>query len=186
MRLAEAALGGGARILQYRAKTGVDRDLVKRMYALARAAGALLIVNDDVEAALDADGVHVGQEDLALVDVAALRGVLGSRVLGVSCSTPQEAREAERVGADYVGAGPFAFTSTKADAGAPLGAGGIRNVVAACALPVAAIGGIGLDDLPAVARSGAVMAAIAGAIARSADPAATTRALVTRWNELTR
>jgi len=101
-------LAGGARLVQYRAKRGVDRDLVRKMLARTRAAGATLIVNDDLEAALDADGLTRRQEDLASLEASSLRARLGDRVLGVSCSSAQEARDAARLGADYLGVGPYA------------------------------------------------------------------------------
>jgi thiamine-phosphate pyrophosphorylase len=176
-----AVLTAGVRVVQYRAKSGVEPALVRRMRARTAAAGALLIVNDDVEAALEADGLHVGQEDLATLDVPALRARLGARTLGISCATPQEARVAGALGADYLGTGPFAATGTKLDAGAPIGEEGLRRVVAASAVPVAAIGGIGLGNLEAVARSGAAMACIAGALVHGGDPYADARALVRRW-----
>ena len=136
------------------------------MYGRARDQGALFIVNQDLDAACEADGLHVGQEDLALLDGKNLRERLGRRILGISCSTPAEALEAERVGADYVGVGPFNATSSKGDAGPAIGEAGVRAVVRATRLPVAAIGGIGVADVETVARSGARMAAVISAIAK--------------------
>jgi thiamine-phosphate pyrophosphorylase len=177
-------LGGGIRVVQYRAKAGVDRALVRRMHALTRAAGAWLIVNDDFEAALEADGFHAGQEDLAAKEPAETRLRLGARLFGVSCGVPDEARRAEAFGADYVGVGPFAATATKLDAGEALGEAGLRAVVAATRLPVVAIGGIDLAALPAVRRTGAAMAAVVSAIARAPEPGAAARELVERWAAL--
>ncbi len=154
------------------------------MHARTRRSGALLIVNDDVEAALEADGLHAGQEDLAGLDVAALRLRLGARILGISCGTPDEARAAARSGANYLGVGPFAPTATKLDAGPALGESGVREIVGAASLPVAAIGGIGFENLAAVARTGAAMAAVVSALAFAADPAAAARELTARWKGL--
>jgi thiamine-phosphate pyrophosphorylase len=179
-----AVLRAGVRLIQYRAKTGVDRALVRRLRRRTRAAGACLIVNDDLAAALDADGLHVGQEDLATYAGAGLRGRLGPRLFGISAATPEHVREAERLGADYIGAGPFVLTATKPDAGAALGVAGLRAVAAATALPVAAIGGIGLSELAAVAASGATMAAVVSAVAAAPDPEAAARALVARWAQI--
>ena len=179
--LLDDVLAAGVRIVQYRAKAGVDGGLLRRLLARTRAAGAALVVNDDVESALAADGLHAGQEDLAGVDLASLRARLGDRLFGVSCGTAAEARAAEAAGADYVGTGPFAATSSKADAGVLLGPAGLAAVVAATRLPVAAIGGIDLAALPAVARAGAAMAAVISAIALAPDPRAAARALVERW-----
>jgi thiamine-phosphate diphosphorylase len=185
-RLLEAVLRAGVRLIQLRSKAGVDRALVRRLHRRTRASDALLIVNDDVAAALDADGLHVGQEDLALLAGTDLRALLGSRAFGISAATPEHVREAERLGADYIGAGPYILTATKPDAGAPLGDAGLRTVVAATSLPVAAIGGIGLPQLAAVAATGATMAAVISAVAAAPDPEAAARALVNRWAEAAR
>jgi len=181
LALLDAMLAGGVRLVQYRSKSGIDRTLLRAMLARTRARDALLIVNDDFEAALEADGWHAGQEDLAGADRAALRARLGSRVLGISCGTAEEARQAGRDGADYIGVGPFAQTQTKLDAGDPLGAEGLRTIVAASSVPVAAIGGIGLGDLGAVAATGAAMAAVVSAIAGAPDPESAAHDLVERW-----
>ena len=184
LRCLAAVLAAGVRLVQYRAKSGVDPRLVRRMRVRTAAVGALLIVNDDVEAALKADGLHVGQEDLGALDGGALRRRMGRRLLGISCATPQEARAAAQVGADYLGVGPFAPTGTKSDAGAPIGEAGVRRVAGSTALPVAAIGGIGLENLDAVARSGAAMAAVAGALVHGGDPYRAARSLVERWSRI--
>jgi thiamine-phosphate pyrophosphorylase len=177
----DAMLDAGISIVQYRAKAGVSRDIVRAMHVRTRAAGARLIVNDDLEAALEADGVHLGQEDLAGNDIGRVRARLGSRLLGVSCGVPAEARVAEAAGADYVGVGPYNATASKDDAGAAIGPAGLAAVVRATRLPVVAIGGIGCADIPAVAASGAAMAAVISAIARAEEPQTAARALVRTW-----
>jgi thiamine-phosphate pyrophosphorylase len=182
----DALLRGGIRLVQYRAKNGVERALVRALHVRTRAAGALLIVNDDVEAALEADGLHAGQEDLEALRCAGvtpvrLRALLANKLLGVSCGVADEAVRASAGGADYIGTGPFKTTATKADAGAAIGASGLTSVCRATALPVAAIGGIELDDLPAVAAAGARMAAVVSALARAPDPAERARAFVAAW-----
>ena len=177
-------LDAGIVVVQYRAKSGVDRATVRAMVARTRAARALLIVNDDFDAALDADGWHAGQEDLAARDPVTCRRLLGDRLFGISCGTPEEARVAEALGADYLGTGPFRATASKADAGDAIGVAGVAAVVAATRLPVAAIGGIDRDALADVARSGARMAAVISAISLASDPGAAARALVARWNEV--
>jgi thiamine-phosphate diphosphorylase len=183
--LLESLLAAGIVLVQYRAKGGVDRDLVRRMHRLTRAAGATLIVNDDLEAALDADGLHLGQDDLAALDARALRARLVGRLLGISCATPEQARAAAALGADYVGTGPFAATGSKRNARAPIGALGVRAVVVATSLPVAAIGGIGLENLSDVAGTGAAMAAVISALAHGLDPGRNARALIERWQHVT-
>ncbi len=182
--LLRAMLGAGIRVVQYRAKGGVSRDMVRTLHAHTRAANASLVVNDDLDVALEADGWHAGQEDLASHDVAALRARLGDRLFGVSCDDALLARAALQAGADYVGVGPFASTATKADAGDAIGVAGVRAVVSASTLPVVAIGGIGPHNLAEVARSGAAMAAVVSAIAGAPDPGAAATDLVRRWAEL--
>jgi thiamine-phosphate pyrophosphorylase len=184
LKFVVSVLAAGVRLVQYRAKGGVDRELVRRLRVRTRQAGAVLIVNDDRAAALDADGLHVGQEDVAALDASALRAQLRGLILGISCATPEEAARAAALGADYLGVGPFARTATKADAGPPIGEAGLRRVTEATKLPVAAIGGIELSNLEAVVRGGAAMAAVAGAISHGADPFVEARALVLRWAAL--
>lgn len=177
----ETILAGGVRIVQYRAKRGVDRDVLRAMCERTRAVGAALIVNDDLEAAMAVDGWHAGQEDLVSYDLVRARKRLAGKIIGISCATPEEARIAERLGADYIGVGPFAATGSKADAGEAIGAPGLRSVVSATRLPVAAIGGIDLDALPAVAATGAAMAAVISALARADDARAAAEELVSSW-----
>jgi len=181
--LLQTVLQAGIRLVQYRAKTGTDLAMLRQLHARAKAAGAWLIVNDDLAAIADADGVHLGQSDLALVPAGDLRARLGpEKMLGISCGTPAEAVLAQRFGADYVGAGPFASTTTKNDAGAPIGAAGIAAIVRAIGIPVAAIGGINRDNLAEVASTGASMAAVISAIAVAPDRGAAARELVQLWN----
>lgn len=182
--LLEQVLAGGVRVVQYRAKTGVDLALVRAMHARTTALGAILLINDDLEAALEADGWHAGQDDIANRDLGAIRARLGGRVFGVSAGIASEAVAAERMGADYVGVGPFAATVTKGDAGDAIGVAGITSVAAAVTVPVVAIGGIGLADLPAIRASGARMAAVISAIASAPDPTRATRDLVAAWAAL--
>jgi len=175
--LLAALLAGGIRLVQYRAKGGVARDVVRRLRARTRAAGAWLIVNDDPEAAALADGLHVGQEDLVALGPDVVRAAAARGLLGISTGDAEQARIAESYGAAYLGVGPYAVTRTKADAGGAIGAAGLRRVVAATRLPVAAIGGIGEADLPAIAATGAAMVAVVSALAYAPDPAAAARTL---------
>ena len=186
LELLDPLLEAGVRVVQYRAKSGVERAVVRAMHERTQARGAVLIVNDDFDAALEADGWHAGQEDLAACDPRVLRERLGARTFGVSCGLPPEAVAAEQFGADYVGVGPFAATSTKGDAGPAIGSAGVRAVVAATRLPVVAIGGIDAINLADVVRSGADMAAMVSAFARAADPGALAAECVRRWAALTR
>lgn len=177
----DALLDGGVRLFQIRAKGGIARETVLSIARRVRTAGGLTIVNDDVELAACADGVHLGQEDAALLDLRAVRARLGERIIGLSCGTADEARAVDRAAIDYIGVGPMFATRSKADAGLPIGERGVRAVVDATALPVAAIGGIDLAGIAQVRQTGAAMAAIISALA-GADAAARARAFVAAWN----
>jgi thiamine-phosphate pyrophosphorylase len=178
----DALLRGGIRLFQIRAKTGIAAALLDALVARVRAAGGLALVNDDVELALRADGVHLGQEDAAEHDLRALRARLGARVIGLSCGTPAEARAVDPGLIDYLGVGPIFATASKADAGGPIGVNGVRVVVEASTLPVAAIGGIELATLAYVRETGAAMAAVISALAGAGEPEAAARAFVQAWS----
>ena len=128
--IAEAALAGGADMIQLRDKTGNLRDLLpqaRAIQALCRARGAVFIVNDRVDLALaaDADGAHVGQEDLPADSARRLLGA--GRILGVSTHDPGQAEAAKRAGADYIGFGPMFATGTKDTGYAPRGLDALRG-----------------------------------------------------------
>lgn len=175
-------LDGGIRLVQIRAKAGLKADMLQAIVAAAHAVGARVIVNDDVQLAALADGVHLGQEDAAVLDLPAVRRRLAHRIIGLSCGTPAEARAVPPGLVDYLGVGPIFATASKADAGRPIGVSGVRAVVAATTLPVAAIGGITLEAIARVRESGAAMAAIISAFAREPDAAAAARRCVQAWN----
>jgi thiamine-phosphate pyrophosphorylase len=178
----EALLRGGIRLLQVRAKAGIDGATLIAIVARVRAAGGLTLVNDDVRLARLADGVHLGQEDAAPLDLTELRRALGpAAIIGLSCGTPQEARAADPSAIDYVGAGPAFASPSKHDAGLPIGLSGVRAVAEATSLPTAAIGGIGPATIARIPQTGATMAAVISALV-CADPEAAARDLVQRWN----
>jgi thiamine-phosphate pyrophosphorylase len=175
--LAVAAIEGGATAVQLRAPELDDVELAALTRSLAgrgRRAGVPVIVNDrvDVAVASGASGAHVGQDD----DLGTARAHLGpERVLGISVGTPDEARAAERAGADYLGVTVWA-TDTKPEA-RPIGLDGLREVAAATALPVVGIGGIDAGNAPDVVEAGAAGIAVIGAVAAADDPVAAVRAL---------
>lgn len=177
----DALLRGGIRMFQIRAKRGIAPALFARLVARVRAAGGRAIANDDLDLALAADGVHLGQEDLAPHDPAGLRERLGARTIGVSCGTPAEARAVDPRYVDYLGVGPIFATRSKDDAGGPIGVNGVRVVVEASALPVAAIGGITLPALDRVRETGAAMAAVISALSAAPDPEDAARRFVAAW-----
>ena len=179
--IAAAAVAGGATVLQLRDKELTTRQLVDaaaRMLAVTRQAGIPLVINDraDVALAVDADGVHLGPDDLS---VEAARRILGpNRLVGASAGTVEEAVRAELEGADYLGAGSVYRTSSKADAGPPIGIEGLRQIVQAVRLPVVAIGGINHANAAEAIRAGAAGVAVISAVVAAADITAATRSLV--------
>jgi thiamine-phosphate pyrophosphorylase len=176
-----AAIRGGATAVQLRDKQATTRELVELGRALlevTRPAGVPLIVNDriDVALAIDADGAHVGQDDMP---APLARRLLGpDRVLGVSAGTVEEALQAQRDGADYVGTGDVYGTPTKADAGVPIGIAGLAEVVRAVSIPVVAIGGIQAENAAETVRAGAAGIAVVSAVIGAPDPEAAARQLV--------
>jgi thiamine-phosphate pyrophosphorylase len=171
-------LSAGVKILQYREKdkdASVMLEECLRIREMTRAAGCCFIVNDHVDIALvcEADGVHVGQEDLPL---AAVRRLVGKeRIIGVSTHRWEEARAAVSGGADYIGVGPLFATATKR-AAAPVGLAYLREAAAKSAVPFVAIGGINEDTAADVVRGGARCCAVVSAITLAEDiPAAICR-----------
>jgi len=145
--------------------------------ALTRAHGGLLIVNDrvDVALAIDADGAHVGQDDLPAREARRLLGP--DRLLGVSARTVEEAVRAAGEGADYIGFGPVFPTATKGDAGPPRGLEDLRRACRAVTVPIVAIGGITSDNVGDVLVAGAAGVAVIAAVVTAPDMAAATRTL---------
>jgi thiamine-phosphate diphosphorylase len=167
--------------LQLRLKGVSSRELYTvalAMRAATRAAGALFVVNDrpDVAAAVDADGVHLGQDD---VPVAVARTVLGpDRFVGVSTHDLDEVRAAVAAGADYLGVGPVYETTSKIGALPARGFDLVRTARALTDRPLVAIGGIHATTAPAVRDAGADAIAMIGALARAADPADAVRSVL--------
>jgi len=163
--LVQAALDGGVPFVQYRNKTApppLRRAQAAEMLRICRAAGARLIINDDVALAVEigADGAHVGRGDAPGGSLVAARALLGpGRILGVSCYDELAlAEEAARAGADYVAFGSVFPSRTKPEAvHAPLE---LLGKARRLGLPVAAIGGINLDNAPRVIAAGADMLAV--------------------------
>ena len=181
LQVAEAAIEGGADVLQLRDKEASSGRLYRvalQLRKLTRDAGIPFIVNDrlDIALATDADGVHVGQTDLP---ASVVREIMGpARILGVSVDTVEEAILAERDGADYLGVGPvFEARGTKPDAGLPLGVDRIARIRRRCGLPIVAIGGINAENARTVREAGADAAAVISAIVEANDIAHAARRL---------
>jgi thiamine-phosphate pyrophosphorylase len=176
------ALAAGVRLFQYRNKSGSRTEIYNVSYELAgmvKRSGGVFIVNDhaDIAQAVDADGVHLGQDDLPL---AYGRKVLGrDKLIGVSTHSVEQARDAEAAGADYIGFGPLFPTTTK-DAGPHLGAKKLRLLRNAVRLPVLAIGGIRPDNLSEAMQAGADGVAVISAVLSAPDPGAAARDMIER------
>lgn len=164
----EKALKGGATSIQLRMKNAPTRRMVevgRKLRKLTEEYDALFFVNDrvDVALAVEADGAHVGQEDMP---VEIVKEIAPDLIVGVSASSLEEALEAERGGADYIGAGTVFPTSTKEDAEF-LGIDALREIVKRVKIPVVAIGGINHENVQEVLKCGvsgvAVISAIMGA-----------------------
>ncbi len=180
--LAAAAVRGGADVVQLRHK-GLARGellaLARRVREITRRAGTIFVVNDHVDIALlsEADGVHLGPDDLT---IASARRVAGDRLLiGASASSPEAARAAIADGADYLGSGPAFATPIKTEKKV-IGPEGVAAIAAvAGAVPVFAIGGIDETNLPRLTALGLRRACVIRAVADALDPESATRRLRT-------
>ena len=177
-------LEGGAKMVQLRAKTMAPRDflrLARSARGLTKANGCRLIINDRADFALacDADGVHLGQEDLPLY---AARKIMGQKLIGISTHNVDQAREAESGGADYIGFGPMFGTTTKATGHPARGLEMLRQIRAAVKLPIVAIGGIKEENVESVWRAGADSAATISDILGAQDVTAKTSRIVALYS----
>jgi thiamine-phosphate diphosphorylase len=157
LRVAREACRGGARIVQYREKDASAArrlETARRIREVTREHGTLFIVNDQLDIALlsEADGVHLGQEDVAIGDARSL--LPAGMIIGLSCSSLNEAREAARQGADYLGVGAVFATPVKAEY-TVLGLDGLRRIADEVHLPLVAIGGVNRENMAAVKAAGA-------------------------------
>jgi thiamine-phosphate pyrophosphorylase len=179
--VAEAALEAGAPTLQVRLKSGTDGDRYRLAHAIAercQAAAATCLINDraDLAVAVDADGVHVGADDLP---VPVVRRIVGPGALvGGTARDPDTARRLVGEGASYLGVGPTFATTSKTGLPDPIGVAGVRAVVDAVDVPVIAIAGITADTVEAVMATGAWGVAVIGAVVDSPDPHTATHDLM--------
>ena len=179
LRQVADAIDGGAGIVQLREKHLDKADFLaeaERFVALCREKGAVSIINDDVDIALKtgADGVHVGQEDLAAGRVRELLGP--DRLIGVSAHSVEEALAAQAAGADYLGVGAAFATGTKADA-RPIDRDVYRQLTRAVDIPVVAIGGISAENILELADCGLSGVAVVSALFAQPDVRAAAEAL---------
>ncbi|MHB8462119.1 MAG: thiamine phosphate synthase [Vulcanimicrobiaceae bacterium] len=182
---AHAALDAGVRVVQYRRKSGVDRDELRGLRVVTRDRDALLLLNDDWQAAREweCDGVHLGPGDDGFDMPSAVRAAWPDGILGLSCGSASEAMMLDRMSVDYIGVGPVYATHSKSDAGQPIGISGLLAIAAKAQLPVCAIGGISMENIAAVRKSGVAMAAVISAIASAREPRAAARELVRLWEQ---
>jgi thiamine-phosphate pyrophosphorylase len=165
------ASAAGARLFQYRNKSGSMLEAYREALLLRQRAadsGALFIVNDrcDLAIAVEADGVHLGQDDLPFADA---RAIMGPRLIGISTHRPDQVREATTGQADYVAYGPIFRTASKPDHEPVVGIEGLRQARRLTALPLFAIGGITLENASDVREAGADGIAVISAVLQAAD-----------------
>lgn len=165
------AIEGGAEMIQYRDKESDDDSFLEtalKLQAICQVKNTPFIVNDRVEIAIKiaADGVHVGQDDMPLVEVK--RKISPSKIIGVSAVTIEQAMAAEKGGADYVGVGPIFYTSSK-KIDKPLGLDLIRKSKGSLSIPFFAIGGINLNNLDALILAGGRRIAVISALVLSGN-----------------
>ena len=175
----EQALRGGATCVQLREKELNDTDFLaeaKELKILCARYGVPLIINDNVELALevDADGVHVGQEDMDARDV---RGLIGpAKILGVTAKTIEQAQKAQLAGADYLGSGAVFGSTTKPNA-RPMTKELLHSICQSVTIPVVAIGGIHRGNIAFLAGTGIRGAAVVSGIFSAVDIAEECRIL---------
>ena len=175
------AVAAGAPAVQLRDKTATARELLQQAEALriiTRSHDALLFINDrlDVALAAQADGVHLGPDDIPLA--AARAAVSDDFLIGVSTDDPEQARQAQGHGADYIGCGAVFGTSSKDVGGEAIGVEQLGQVVRAVDIPVVGIGGVDVQNVSQVAATGAAGAAVIGAVMKARDVEAAVKALL--------
>lgn len=164
--MVKRALNAGVRWIQYREKEKTRREIYNisvRLRKITQDFNAVFIVNDhtDIAYAVNADGVHLGQEDLPLIEA---RKIIGDKkIIGISTHTFKEAFDAENGGADYIGFGPIFHTRTK-EAGIPKGTKILQELKSKIKIPVVAIGGITLKNIQSVIKTGVDAVAVSSAI----------------------
>jgi thiamine-phosphate pyrophosphorylase len=176
--VALAAARGGATMVQLREKEATTRAFVDEARALKQALaplGVKLAINDrlDVALAVDADGLHVGQSDIAVEDARRLLGP--GKFIGLSITEVEQALRPDARAADYLGVGPIYAQRTKGDAAAPLGIDGLRRIRGLTHAPIVAIGGLTPDNSAAALAAGADGLAVVSAIVAADDPEAAAR-----------
>ncbi len=175
------AIEAGATVVQYREKRGITtRSMIEEINALlevTRPAGVPLIINDrlDLLLATDADGIHLGQDDLPLE--IARKHVKSKKLIGISVRSVEEAQKAAAQHADYIAVSGVFPSPTKLDTGKPVGVETLRDISKAVKIPVIGIGGIHTGNAGAVIQAGADGIAVVSVVMSAKDPAAAVRSL---------
>jgi thiamine-phosphate pyrophosphorylase len=188
LEVLEAVIRGGSKIIQLREKEYQKKDLYHlalKFREMTARAGVLLIINDHVDIALgvEADGVHLGQDDLPL---RVARQLAPELLIGASTHSLEQALQAEKNGADYINIGPIFSTKTKEGVESSLGPEAIARISPHIEVPFTVMGGINEENLDLVLANGAQRVAMVTAITRAADIAAKIRALREKIIEFSR
>ena len=178
----EEAILGGVDIIQLRDKTSAKPELLRKARALRELTNkykVTFIVNDHIDVAMevDADGIHLGQDDLPIIEA---RKIVGNKIIGISTHALHEAQLAERQGADYIGVGPVFRTATKADVVDPVSVSYVREVAQTIKIPFVAIGGIKLHNVDEVIAAGATRICAISEIVGSSDIRGTCAAFLSK------
>jgi thiamine-phosphate pyrophosphorylase len=182
----QQVIEAGCAIVQYREKEKETGEIIaeaKQIAALCKEKNVLFLINDriDIALAVEADGVHLGQEDMPC---AIARKLLGkNKILGLTVHSVAEAVQAEKQGVDYVSVSPIFATETKPDAGKPVGIELIKEIKRAVKVPVVAIGGINEQNLRQVLEAGADAVAIISAIVCNENPGKAAKRIVKAISE---
>ncbi len=180
-------LEGGCRWIQLRMKDNPSLETARELVKLCAPSQARLCIDDDVQMALEsgATAVHLGKNDMPVDQACELVHQSGKTdfLIGATANTFEDICHAARLGASYIGLGPFRFTQTKKKLSPILGLDGYKRILEQCreagiTLPVYAIGGIEIEDIPALMKTGITGIAISGTIIRAKDPVQETRNLI--------
>lgn len=183
---ARLALAGGCRWIQLRMKDAQREEIIAtaaEILPLCREVGATFILDDHVELGelTGADGVHLGKNDMPIAE--ARRQLGHNKIIGGTANTFEDILAHAEAGADYIGCGPFRFTTTKKNLSPILGLEGYARIVEQMrqnniSLPIVAIGGIAFEDIPAILHTGVTGIALSGSVLRADDPIAEMRKIV--------
>jgi thiamine-phosphate pyrophosphorylase len=183
---ARMALEGGCRWIQLRMKEATEKEVEEealRIQSLCKEYEAIFVIDDHVELVkrIHADGVHLGKKDMPILQA---RQLLGEEfIIGGTANTFEDVQKHAADGADYIGCGPFRFTTTKKNLSPIVGLEGYRHIVermreTGIQLPIVAIGGITYEDIPAIMETGVTGIALSGTILRAEDPVKETQRIL--------